>query len=137
MDFGNAALNGGFCDPDSIIKIDNSMDDEFICESLIQSLRILQNTVQMILGFTSSSTLYPSIEEFVHRQYIHHLICDAIASERRPGLQLDEQFVKLISPKSLADITACATRKIRVSTYAQYAKRSHAKLDPRVLRVSH
>jgi hypothetical protein len=131
MDFGNAALNGGFCDPDSIIKIDKSMDDEFIRESLIQSLLILQNTIQMILGFTSSSTLYPSIDEFVHRQYIHHLISNAIISERRPGLHLDERFLALISPRSLADVKACAMRKIRVSTYAQYAKRGHAKLDSR------
>jgi hypothetical protein len=29
MDFGNATLDGGFCDPDSIIPIATSPDGEF------------------------------------------------------------------------------------------------------------
>jgi hypothetical protein len=132
MDFGNAALNGGFCDPDSILKIEADMDDEFFHESLIQSLLILQTTVQMTLGLSNSSTIYPSIEEFVHRQYIHHLISKAITSEQRPELRLDARFSKLTSPRTLADVRFCTNRKTRIPTYFQYAMRHQTQFNRRL-----
>jgi hypothetical protein len=128
MDFGNAALDGGFCDPDSIVALDARSDDEFFHESVIQSCRILQNTVERLLGVAGSPALYPSIESFVCWQYVRQLLQAAITSEGRPGLQLDARFLKLMSPQGSADVRACAYRKNRVAQYTYFAKR-HAPLE--------
>lgn len=121
MDFGNAAVDGGFCDPDSILAIEPGMDDEFFRESVVRSLLTLQDTVQMTFGL-SSSALYPNIEKFAFRQYVMNLVNDAIAAERRPGLVLDERLPRLLSPRSVEDVALCVGRKKRSQTYAQYAK---------------
>lgn len=123
MDFGNAALDGGFCDPDSIIEIESDADDEFFRESAIQSLLILQSTIQRVVGLASASPIYPSIEEFVYRLYVMHLIHEAVISEERPGLRLDRRFMNLISPKKLGDVKVCANRRNRIQTYSTYTKR--------------
>jgi hypothetical protein len=130
MDFGNAALDGGFCDPDSIVAIDDGMDDEFIRESMIQSLDILLHTVQSTLGLSDAATLYPSIERFACRQYVHHLVNGAIASEARPTLRLDERFIQLVSPRTSADVKICAGRKHRSPVYSQFIKRSREVARP-------
>jgi hypothetical protein len=121
MDLGNAALDGGFCDPDSIVTIEPSMDDEFFRESVVRSLLTFQDTVQMTFGM-SSSTLYPNIEKFVFRQYILYLMNDAFASEKRPALVLDGRLSKILSPRSFEDVALCIGRKKRFQAYAQYAK---------------
>ena len=123
MDFGNAALDGGFCDPDSIIAIDAHIDDEFFFESVIQTFKIFQNTVERLLGLSYTSTLYPSAESFACWQYIQQLLMKAVASEDRPGLRLDARFLKLVSPETLADLRSCARRKSRVALYTVFAKR--------------
>lgn len=127
MDFGNATLDGGFCDPDSIVPIEADMDDEFFRESAIQSLAHLQNTVRMLLGLTDSSVLYPSIEEFACRRYIDQLINDAIASESRPGLHLDERFLKLLFPRTATLVRSCASRRNRVPSYMHFSKRAEGR----------
>jgi hypothetical protein len=124
MDFGNAALGGGFCDPDSIVAIDAGMDDEFFRESVIQTLEILQRTIQLTIGLSGSTTLYQSIEEFACRQYIHYLVNCAIISEERPGLRLDDRFLQLTSPRSISEVKSCANRKSRVPSYIQFSRRS-------------
>ena len=129
MDLGNAALDGGFCDPDSIVAIDARTDDEFFCESVIQSFKIFQNTVETFLGVSGVSTIYPSIESFVCWQYIHQLLKAAVASESRPGLRLDARIMKLISPEDISDVKACVQRKIRAALYSYFAKR-HASTVP-------
>jgi hypothetical protein len=123
MDIGNAALDGGFCDPDSIVEIDSSVDDEFFCEGIVQSFALLQNTVQFLLGLSHSGTLYASIEDFTCRRYLQHLIDEAIVSERRPGLHLETRFLELLAPRSLADVRLCTGRKNRAQMYAQFTKR--------------
>jgi hypothetical protein len=128
MDFGNAALDGGFCDPDSIVEINSSPDAEFFREAIIQSLALLQNTVQLLLGLSYSGTLYPSIEQFVCRGYLYHLFDEALESERRPGLHLDPRVRELMRPRSLADVRSCTERKIRLG-YAQFAKQHKAQVQ--------
>lgn len=128
MDFGNAALDGGFCDPDSIIAIDARTDDEFFFESVIQTFKIFQNTVERLLGLADTCTLYPSVESFACWQYIQQLLKGAVASEARPGLRLDTRFLKLMSPETLADVRSCAHRKSRVALYTYFAKR-HAQVE--------
>jgi hypothetical protein len=128
MDFGNAALDGGFCDPDSIVAIDVGVDDEFFRESLIQTFRIFQNTVERLLGLSDSPTLYPSIEGFVCWQYIQRLIEGALASETRPGLHLDDRFKTLVAPECISDVRSCARRKNRIPLYAHFARR-HAQMQ--------
>jgi hypothetical protein len=122
MDFGNAVLDGGFCDPDSIIPIETALDDEFFHESVIQSLTILQRTVQRLLDLSSPPSLYPSIEEFVIRKYIHGKLSEAVESERRPGLQLDKRFIQLLSPKTVGGIKLCVRRRHRLKSYVSFAK---------------
>lgn len=123
MDFGNATLDGGFCDPDSIVPIEAGMDDEFFRESVIQSLAHLQNTVRMLLGLADSGVLYASIEEFACRRYIDQLLSEAITSESRPELQLDDRFLKLLSPRTAALVRSCTRRRNRMSSYMHFAKR--------------
>lgn len=134
MDFGNAALDGGFCDPDSIVAIDEGMDDEFVRESMIQSLDILLHTVQSTLGLSDAGTLYPSIERFACRQYLNHLVNDAIATESRPTLSLDERFLQLVNPRTSAEVKICAGRKHRTPVYSQFIKRSREAVRPTIYR---
>jgi hypothetical protein len=123
MDFGNATLDGGFCDPDSVVAIEPDTDDEFFRESVIQSVLLLQKTVQLLLGLSGAATLYPSIEEFVCRQLLQQKLHEAIASEARPGLHLDQRLLKLLSPRSSADVKACTNRRNRIPLYTHFAKR--------------
>lgn len=122
MDPGNAALDGGFCDPDSIIPISTSADDEFFHEAVIQSLAMLQNTVELALGLSMRPDLYPSVESFACRQYLQHMLLSAIGTEQRPGLYMDDRFVRLMTPRSIADIRRCANRKKRAGWYSQFLK---------------
>lgn len=123
MDFGNAALDGGFCDPDSIIPIDAKVDDEFFCESVVQTLRIFQNTVERLLVISTPRSLYPSAESFACWQYLSWMLNDAVVSESRPGLFLDPRFLKLMHPESTADIKLCVYRTSRISLYQYFAQR--------------
>ena len=125
MDFGNATLDGGFCDPDSIMPIAECPDDEFFREGLIQSVLHLQNTVQLVLGLSSRTDLYPSSEDFVCAQYLRNLLIGQIASEARPQLRLDERVMRLLAPRSLADVQYCTARKKRMPWYTQFAKSSN------------
>ncbi len=123
MDFGNAAIDGGFCDPDSIIPIDSDVDDEFFCESAIQSFRILQDTVARFLGIAEPSTLYPNIGSFACTQYVQGLVKAAMASEARPSLQLDRRLPALLSPTNATSVGSHSRLKKRAATYAHFAKR--------------
>jgi hypothetical protein len=123
IDFGNAALDGGFCDPDSIIPVDAKVDDEFFCESVVQTLRIFQNTVERLLVISHPRSLYPSAESFACWQYISRVLHDAVVSESRPGLALDPRFLKLMHPESTADIKSCAYRTNRIALYQYFAQR--------------
>jgi hypothetical protein len=122
MDFGNAAIDGGFCDPDSIIAVDSRIEDEFFYESVIQGFNLFQNTVERFLGITNASSLYPSLESFLCRQYVQHLLNSAVATEGRTGLQLDARFLKLMYPETAANIRSC-TRRNRAVSYTNYVKR--------------
>jgi hypothetical protein len=124
VDFGNAAVDGGFCDPDSILPIEPGMDDEFFRESVVRTLLTFQETAQMTFGL-SPSALYPNIEKFAFRQYVLQLMNDAFASEARPGLALDGRLLKLLSPRSYEDLAECVGRKKRFAAYAQYAKHNN------------
>jgi hypothetical protein len=122
MDPGNATLDGGFCDPDSITPIASSPDDEFFCEGIVQSLATLQSTLQLMLDLASSPDLYPGIDEFVCRQCIHALVMDAVASEGRPDLHLDHRFTQLMSPRSIAEIKLSTARRKRIPSYTHFTK---------------
>lgn len=122
MDFGNATLDGGFCDPDSIVPISSCADDEFFREGVIQSVAQLQKTVARLLGLADPSHLYPSIDEFACRQYIHHILTLTTMSEGRPGLQLDDRLMQLISPRSLEDVRLATTRRKRIAWYTHFAQ---------------
>jgi hypothetical protein len=124
MDFGNATLDGGFCDPDSIIPIASSPDDEFLREGLVQSLSFLQKTMQLMLGLSHPPDLYPSIEEFVCGQYVRQMISQAMQSEGRPGLQLDDRLLRMLSPQSISDVKRDTTRRNRFGSYTHFLKRS-------------
>lgn len=122
MDFGNAAVDGGLCDPDSVIPIDDNTDNEFLLESVIQGFKIFQNTVERFLGISEPSSLYPSIESFACWQYIDHLLKNAIETERRPGLRLDNRVLDLMFPRTASNVGGCAKRKSRSVAYAYFAK---------------
>jgi hypothetical protein len=114
MDFGNATLDGGFCDLDSIIPVEESPDDEFYYESIVQSFAILQNTIKLTLGISADSSLYPSIDEFACGQFVRQLVNSAILTEKRPALGLDERFQRIMTPHSIADVSLITKRKKRI-----------------------
>lgn len=124
LDSGNATLDGGFCDPDSILPIETSPDDEFFHEGLIRSLYGVQSTFQAVLGMSSPPDLYPSIDSFVCGQYIRKLVENALTSEARPQLSLDSRVRRLLSPRSVADVKVCTKRKIRVAWYHHFTRQS-------------
>jgi hypothetical protein len=130
MDFGNASVDGGFCDPDSIVPIDSSVDNEFFSESVIQTFRIFQNTVERFLAIAESTSLYPSIESFACGQYIDHLLKDAIETEGRPSLHLDSRLMDLMFPKTVTDVRGCTRRKPRSASYAYFTRQSRAEHLP-------
>ena len=122
MDFGNATLDGGFCDPDSIVPVSHEMEDEFYRDGLVQSLLVLQNTVQLMLGMSDNQALYSSADGFVCLRYLLNLVEEAFESEARVGLQMDHRVLKSLSPRSLADLRACTLKRNRFATYAQFSK---------------
>jgi hypothetical protein len=121
MDYGNATLDGGFCDPDSIIPVEESPDDEFYYESIVQSLVNLQNTIKLTLGISIDSSLYPSINEFACGQFVRHLVNSAILTEKRPALRLDERFQRIMAPHSVSDVSLITKRKKRIGSFAQFS----------------
>ncbi len=130
MDPGNAALDGGFCDLDSLVPIRGCADD-FFREGAVQSVAILQQTIQLLLGLSNGPDLLPSVDEFVCGHYIQRLLNEAVAAEARPQLRLDDRFLKLISPRSIGDLKACTEQKLRVPAYTQFLKRPSMEQRPK------
>jgi hypothetical protein len=122
MDYGNATLDGGFCDPDSILLVEESPDDEFYYESIVQSLANLQNTIKLTLGISVDSSLYPSINEFACGQFVRQLVNSAILTEKRPSLRLDERFQRIMTPHSISDVSLITKRKKRIGSFAHFSR---------------
>jgi len=125
MDMGNACLDGGFCDIESIQPIASCPDDEFFYESIISTLYTMYNTMEKLavpdFGLREHS-LYPNIEKFVLMRYLCALFEAALESERRPQLQLDSRVNDLLSPKTFDAVTALLRRKDRPRNFALYLR---------------
>jgi hypothetical protein len=123
MDTGNATIDGGFCDPDSILAMRACPDDEFFRQSLIESLSLLATTVQALLtGGAAGRDLYPGIEAFAISRYLCRQLERALETESRPGLTLDPRVKQLLSPEAFGDLKACLQRRTR-PTYAMFVKK--------------
>lgn len=130
MDYGNATLDGGFCDPDSIEPITQCPDDEFFYESLAMSLKGMELTVARLAspdaGFEQSD-LYPSIERFAVSSYVAHEFRRALDTEARPGLTLDRRVADLVTPSGFSTLTRVLERRPRSHTYAMFVRQQAAK----------
>jgi hypothetical protein len=135
MDLGNATLDGGFCDPDSITPLETSPDDEFFRDGVVQSVRFLQSTTRLLLGLSHQPDLYSSIDEFVCGQYVLYLLSEAVKSEARPGLQMDARVLQLITPRTASDVRTCTARANRLGSYAHFLKKSGASIHPGEARI--
>jgi len=130
MDFGNAGLDGGFCDLDSIQPASSAPDDEFFFESLITSLTIMQETVAGVASAAcglAHSYLYPRINDFVLWRYVCSAFERALEIEARPGLRLDSRVRDILSPKSIVDLKRLLDRKYRPNNLLQYLNRDAGK----------
>jgi hypothetical protein len=125
MDFGNASLDGGFCDLDSVQPIASAGTDEFVYESLISSLRVLQTTVARVVSPAcglEQDHLYPSIETFVLSRYLGAAFQEALETEARPGLSLDGRIRDVLSPKHFGELKKLLARKTRPHNLSLYLR---------------
>jgi hypothetical protein len=121
MDFGNATLDGGCCDLDSIEAISLCPDDEFFAESLISSISVLAATVRRVLSPShglDDNTLYPSIESFAITRYLCGELERALDREARPDLVLDPRVRELLAPATIATLERQLERKNRPRGFA-------------------
>ena len=105
----------------SIIPVEESPDDEFYYESIVQSLANLQNTIKLTLRMSADPSLYPSINEFACGQFVRQLVNSAILTEKRPALRLDERFQRIITPHSISDVSLITKRKKRIGSFAHFS----------------
>ena len=123
MDAGNATIDGGFCDLDSVIPIETNADDEYFRQSFIECLSTLQTTVERLIAKQVTKPDFgPDIETFAFSRYLCRQIELAIETEARPGLRLDPRVPALLSPKSLADVKSVIARENRPNWYSLYVK---------------
>lgn len=127
MDLGNACLDGGFCDVESIQPISACPDDEFFYESLISSLSAMQLTIAKVMlpGMgIERGHLYPNIEKFVLLRYVCDMFQDALEKETRPGVRLDDRVRALFCEKTFDDVQKLVQRKHRPQNLGLYLRRS-------------
>jgi len=104
FDPGNAVMDGGFCDPDSIIPIEQLPDDEFVLESFVRCMTILRDTVQQHVATSD-------VASFACQRYLDQRVAEALASEARPGLVIDPRIARLLAPSSYAELRAATAAR--------------------------
>jgi hypothetical protein len=127
MDAGNAALDGGFCDLDSLVPIEECADDEFFLASVLICLRELRDTCLRVLSpgmGIIGSRLYPQNDEFVVTQYLVRELACALEREARPGLVADPRFARILEPFELKMVLQLLERKPRPRTFKAFMTRS-------------
>jgi hypothetical protein len=126
MDAGNATLDGGFCDLDSLIPLAECADDELFHAGVLISLRELRETCLRVLSpgmGIAGSRIYPHNDEFVVTQYLVHELRRALEREARPGLVADARFAALLAPADLATVMKLLDRKPRPRTFKAFTAR--------------
>jgi hypothetical protein len=99
MDPGNAVIDGGFCDVDSIVPIASLIDDGFFFDSLMETLLAMRATISTVLQLPSSA----SYEQLI-AHYTNDLIEEALRSELLPGMNPDPRIQLSLHPRSLAGV---------------------------------
>ena len=102
LDFGNATIDGGFCDVDSITPIADVPDDAFFFKSLEEAARLLHDTCARLLDDEPNPA-----RQLALARYLGSLFERAIESEKRPGVTLDPRVRQLLQP-TFQDLSAAA-----------------------------
>ncbi len=106
LDPGNACLDGGFSDADSIVNFENIKDDSFFFTSLAASLHTFFETTSVLLQefINGSSTNYISLMLYISSSFLDQLN----AFEAR-GLILDDRIIKYLRPRNMYDLLGTLT----------------------------
>lgn len=98
FDRGNACMDGGFVDLDSLLPIADLEHEGQVFDALVASLLGLDRTVEQILP---ADCEYETRQIF-RRHYLWDLFRRAAVSEARPGLSLDPRVNEVLEPLPFA-----------------------------------
>ncbi|MBL9102521.1 MAG: hypothetical protein JNL82_16285 [Myxococcales bacterium] len=94
FDAGNACLDGGFVDVDSLTPIAGLRDDGEVFDALVASLAGLDRTIERLLPDDCER----ETREVLRRGHVWACYRRALDSEARPGLRLDPRVREAIEP---------------------------------------
>ncbi|MBK9649036.1 MAG: hypothetical protein IPO67_28460 [Deltaproteobacteria bacterium] len=111
FDAGNACVDGGMVDMDSLVPIDDARDDGELYDALVVLRRGVERTL---------STLLPHACQFETKgvfvqEYVCELFRCAFDEEQRPGTRLDPRVRDVFQPLSYADLVVRLQSRRRVS----------------------
>ncbi len=109
FDRGNACMDGGFVDLDSLLPIAELDHDGPVFDALVASLLGLDRTIEELLP---ADCEYETRQVF-RRQYLWEAFRRAVAREARPGLELDPRVIELLEPLPFARMLARLRSRVR------------------------
>jgi hypothetical protein len=111
FDPGNAAINGGVFDCDSLVPVDMISDDLHFYRSFLWSLDLLRRSMISVLQLTDNDN--EPVFRYLSQSYLIGLVEEAIETEARPGLVLDSRVVDCLHNTRLSSLTNCMKGKPR------------------------
>lgn len=109
FDPGNACLDGGFLDVDSVVPLAELKDDGMFYDALVATVLGLTRTALHLLP----RVCHPETAELLARQYIMRRLSHFLASEARPALELDPRFKLALGGCSMAELGALLCSRVR------------------------
>lgn len=100
FDAGNACLDGGFLDVDSVVALGELRNDGMFYDALVATVLGLTRTALHLLP----RVCHPETAELLARQYIMRRLSHFLASEARPALELDPRLRLAFRACSMAEL---------------------------------
>jgi hypothetical protein len=113
FDTGNAAVDGGVLDCDSVVPASSVHDDLHFYRAVVLSMDILRRSVACALGLSQNDG--DSVFRYLSLTFLASRLNTALATEARPGLSLDPRISDCISGCRPSALRTCL-RGARLST---------------------
>ncbi len=116
---GNATLDGGVCDVDSIVGFDEAPDERFVIDSVGRSFRVLEQTVSTFMRSADAGAAFQLL------RFLLTLLDQYLFVERPSGLVLDSRVLAALQPPSMNTIEAGESdRAKRPRTFSAFLAQS-------------
>ena len=111
LDPGNACVDGGLCDLDTVTPLQAIRDDRAVHVGVAVSLEMLKNTIVIFLrahGRADSSASFSILTAALVRSKVVRLIDE----ERRSGLELDRRVMEVFNLTTLSELVETVGKSI-------------------------